>query len=730
MHHLLHSFMNDPSWAVALHAAAMPAGLASAGLAAVLLAIWLVRRPARTWSTAAALLGLTVAAVGALTLYRLVPQRIGEGRFAVLAAMRERPHDPWPRPAGHVPLGAFGASETAKGIVEPGGSFSPAFRSFGISVWVVEEGGAISSTSDDVPAGLASARYDHSPEGQPAIVVEAPAYVATWSVVGAAHFRLDLVGRAAPGQHVEVAIRSVGPAGGPLHRIVADGSRLHLDEAWTIESKTSTRLTALGEEGVAGWTRPDATPPSRVASATGWAHARLAGAADSRVVLEVLGNAVPAPPWPVPQVRLSLKRIDPAFAHMLEAQITALLSGVVGDETRPGDPVNYPLQWQRDATFILVALARAGYTDLTKRLARPIAREDFFGGFGSESDAPGLALWALSETATLVNERPFDLALWPDVVRKAALITEMLGTNTEMRRPYSGSIVPDYVGHPDLTLVTGPNRDGLISGRMDWHRPVLFVNAVSFAGLRGAAKIAERLGEFERAAEWTRLAESIKAAWRRVFSAPDRIADAENERTFVSGLWPSEIAEPATFEQRLDARWRRHWTAPDQPAERPLWTYFTLAEAHQWLRLGRQDRVWGVLNYFAAHQPMPGLHTLWEGRREENSFGLWKTARGWVRPPNVNPHYWSAAEMLLLQLAMLATVSNEADSEELIIGMGVPPAWLGQPFAVTGIGTSRGTVDWAWTGREVQVTHAGDPLPVRLGPSFPPGTAVTLRSGP
>ena len=39
-----------------------------------------------------------------------------------------------------------------------------------------------------------------------------------------------------------------------------------------------------------------------------------------------------------------------------------------------------------------------------------------------------------------------------------------------------------------------PADRGLIVGRMDWHFPVLYVNAVSYHGLMDAARLADRPG--------------------------------------------------------------------------------------------------------------------------------------------------------------------------------------------------------------------------------------------
>src|SRR5437870_5820937 len=72
-------------------------------------------------------------------------------RLEVIQAMLQRPNDPWPRGKGHVVLAVPGCSEASKGYHEPGGSFSPSFGSFGVSIWVADNDGKIVATSDSLP---------------------------------------------------------------------------------------------------------------------------------------------------------------------------------------------------------------------------------------------------------------------------------------------------------------------------------------------------------------------------------------------------------------------------------------------------------------------------------------------------------------------------------------------------------------------------------------------------
>lgn len=161
------------------------------------------------------------------------------------------------------------------------------------------------------------------------------------------------------------------------------------------------------------------------------------------------------------------------------------------------------------------------------------------------------------------------------------------------------------------------------------------------------------------------------------------------------------------------------WDA-GRPKERPLWTYFTAAEAHQWLFLERPDRTWETLHYFFDQQCAPGLYTYWEGEGEENTFKQWENYRGWLQPRHVTPHYWTASEMLHLQLDMLVYVDESKPEFELVIGGGIPASWLKEPISVKDYRTKAGVVSWDYRNGElkVRVVGAHRKFPIRAGISF------------
>lgn len=678
-----------------------------------------------------------------LTLFVLVPafvlsilpttQAAGEvPRVSVVNAMIQRPEAPWPRGKGHVVLAIPGSREEAKAYHEPGGSFSPAFGSFGVSLWVTDDKDRLITTSDTLPLEQVEQRlvwpdqplWPKRPD-VPGIETKTPYYDATWSSAGAGGWQLHL--RAKGTNRLSLVVRSVGPAGAPMTSLhwFPDG-RLFVNDRWTLAFSPKSIEAEVVPPANNDPTRTKSPAPKWKAEADwGYAQFKLLKGQEYWVTID---DARVPPPNPLKfsktRAGLKLELPDKPFVDCLNAQVAHVMMGLVDNETRPGDPNNYPLNWLRDGAYIIVALARAGQLDVAKQLCVPFAENDFFGGFGSEADGPGLALWAIEEVAVRARDPKFDESVWPHAGRKAGLTLEMLSATQPLRKPFVGPIVPGHTNRDDLDLVCDAAKNGLIVGKMDWHRPILFVNAVSYRGLLSAAELGERLKKGDEANNWRARAADLSQAWAKAFNS----SEADNERTYVAGLHPTWVVpDTAAFQKKLEERRTRTHDAQNRLKEKPLWTYFTLAEAHQWLVLGRPDKAWNDVRWFWDNQGSPGLYTWWEGEGEENTFHRWEQVRGWVTPPHVTPHYWTAAEMLLLQLDMLAYLDESGAEPTLVIGAGVPEAWLAKPMNVEGLTTRLGGVDWQWKGGKMTVWLHGAKCAVKLGPAFKSNTSLKVK---
>ena len=626
-----------------------------------------------------------------------------------LAAVRDAyPDADWPRGEGHVLLGSIGSAIDGKGYHEPGGNFSPGFGSFGMSFLFFDDADALVSSSNTVPAADISQRIGD--DGM-SIETQTPLYTATWRAVAERQWTLRFQPASAPGMKAVLRLGSTGPAGNPVHHVDWDGSRLRINDTHDIVFDRPPEFVGLQDER----RRPSLDPASWKKSAgsdDGYTNVLVVLPVEDvhNIAVRSIADGEPKPGFGPPERGLLVDVPDMRFVESLHAQSFHLRMGLIGHETRPGDPANYGITWLRDGAYILTAMARTGDLALAKEVSRTFAINDFFGGFGSEADGPGLAIWAISEVAERLDDPEYDRWLWPHIERKAQLILEMARTNRNMYRKYTGPVIPEMRNRmiSDLTLVARPARDGMIVGKMDNHRPIFYVNSTAYLGLTRAAAMARRAGFPDEASRWASQAARIRQAWaRKISNHPDRW----NRRTAISGLWPSEIAAGslAEFETILQANWIKTHGDDGGFNSTPEWPYFDVAEAHQWLMIGQPERAWSTLEWFWQNQVSPGLYTWWEGSKEENSMHLWETVRGWDHPNHVTPHYWTAAEIALLQLDMLAYEEGSGDDIVIRIGSGIPAEWLDEPMSVTGLQLRNGVLNWAWDGGELSVQWAGSP---------------------
>jgi len=679
--------------------------------------------------------------------------------YRLRTAMLERPADPWPRGSvgvlrkktgrindggpsdwvprsvGHVILGWPGSKEEEKAYHEPGGSFSPGVGSFGVSIWITDAAGNITATSDNIPLTLLREQLVwNNPKGLPGIVTDSPYYRAQWSAVGPGTWRLTIKTQPRADSKPVIVVRSVGPAGGPIRSLVWAEQRLLINDRWTVTVEPKPAVIHLGEEGKKGWLS-ERLEMKHWNSENGWGYAKieLGEKLDYNLLITDSNDAAVAGEDIAEYASgLRMNLPDDRFAASANAQIAHLMMGLVGQEARPGDPMSYPFAWLRDEAYITVALGRSGQSTAAKRLSKHLAENDFFGGFGAEADQPGLAIWALTDLALQLKQPQYDRWLWPHIRRKAELILEMLAADRPIHKPLRTPVIPLYTkplpsGDPDITLVSERARDGLIIGRIDNSRPVLYVNAVSYLGLMDAALMADRLGESASAQQWRARATELKQAWSRIFDQKP----PDERFALAYSLWPAWMANPKTpnFSSGLEASWANY--AQDnfwQPARSNA---FKPAEARQWLVLGRGDRAWTTLSAFWHHQESPGLYHWRSEAGPENTFNGWKNVRGWLEGQDaVVPSYKMAAEILLLQLDMLAYDDKSAAEPTLVIGAGIPPSWLGQPLSVRNLSTRIGLVNWTWDGRSMRVTISGSRPRVRLGSAWAPATPLRVEYTP
>lgn len=647
-------------------------------------------------------------------------QPVNQRQLTLLEKYR-RPNDFWPRGDGHIVLAEPGSPLSQKAYYEPGGSFSPSPGSFGLAIWVMDKSSKVIATSDNIPMENIQQGYSFDAGDIPSIKAATAYYDCEWKYADHGSWQLLLKNKDAGQYSLAVVIRSAGPAGGPLNSVAWDSTRLLINRQWIVQSSEKPSGITNGNEKE-GELQKDVPYKAFVANDEGWAFSKLIfNRPEFSVTLtDTKPQYSSVLPYKKigPQFEIDLP--DQNFVHSLKSQIATLMMGYIGKQTGPGEPVNYPLAWERDGAYSLAAMAKSGNLQTAKELSKYFAENDFFGGFGSEGDAPGSAINALTEVAFLLNDPEYFKWVWPHIKRKLAIIDEMMNADTNIYKNFVGPLVPpleaDIKRRKLICLKTADS--GVIMGTMDLHFPALYITSISYRGLVQASRLAGYFKENELASECVEKAAKLQAAWRRNFGKPKY----DNERNFMISIWPSWMTNKsnALFKEKILAKHTEDWGDGNEPKERPLWTYFSVSEAHQWLFMDEPDYTWKTMHYFWNNQCAPGFYTYWEGNGEENTFRQWEHYRGWLQPKYVTPHYWTASEMTLLQLDMLVYVNESKPDFELVIGAGVPAEWLTKYMSVKNYRTKTGMVSWEYKNNTLNVTVKGavKKYAVRAGVNF------------
>lgn len=648
-------------------------------------------------------------------------------RELMTAMMEKDPERPWPRSIGHVPLAVPGAPEGGTAYHEPGGDFSPQLPSFGVSLWLCDAAGVPVVVSQTVP--LNEITQELVPSGHPtipAIVTRTPYYQATWTRLDGSRWELRFKNET---NHAPViVIRSVGPAGGPVTALNREEGQVTVNHRWSVAATPTPDRIAMGDENATGWMTAQSAATSW-SGESGWGYARLQYAmaatkpgeeirvvlSDLRPPVEIEGYYKQAPKL----ARLALP--DPRVQASMYAQITHLMMGLVDDETRPGDPAVFYRAWHRQGAYIVAALARAGEPRVSRVLSQFLAMHDFAGGSGPEADAPGLAIWALTESAGYIADKVHDEWLWPHILRKARRIEDMLTTKAPLVESFRIPAPHDFkhLRQTRTALLAQPAREGLIVGRVGDEWPSQYVNAVSYRGLVAAAEFAEQLGKRQQATRWRTQAQGLLESWQRQPS--NQIVEGRSSPVSLRAL-----AAPSSRRHQLKQPLTTYRPSADQTTSAGQLSY-----AHQALRQGKPEAVWTVLHRLWGEQASPGLYT-WDTVlpvKDEVADG-WQYARGWHNELAVTPDYETAALLLLLQQDMLAYVDDQAAEPTVVVGAGITPAWLPQPMAVSNLALPAGSITWQWDGHAMRVTLRGPSREVRLGAAFPPGTSLTVTHKP
>ena len=656
----------------------------------------------------------------------------------MLPMKRQYPNWIWNRSDSHVILGVPGSPETFKTVVEPGNSFSPGFRSYGVSSWVTVDGKLYAP--EELAATSLNWRYR---DGYLPVLesvwragpIEVRSRLFTEGDVASrriqTYFTVDLVNTSSEPIEVtlHLVVRSFGATGGPITALEFDGRDVLVNEAVALTFDTEPDVTrAVASEGGVDISTVlrDGSPPSSSSAvdALGWASGsadfilRLApGETATRRATAFLHSGDAALDWLHRRrglpfeggdveafltrwrqlLPLSFDLPDKRFGEAMLAQIAYLAMSTVGLEPRIS-PISYPLWWLRDGSYVLVALEKGGFREWVDKAIRNVAMREPFGGFGAEGDGASQLIWLISEHYLMTGDLDFLRDNFPHIQRNADLLFRMRRATapvfgrTEIR-------TPEMMLQAQADLMAAPAKDDLIMGRMDWHFPRFWINGWAYFALTRAALCAEALGLD---------GEGYRREAAEILEALNKLKPAEfgdDERDFNSAFWPTAWASPD--DEIITERFGHFWDTVRFPGgthspERE-WTYFEAGQAHNQMILGDRDRTWVSIEYFLSTHTAPGLYTYHEGIGDENTSLQWQRSRGWDTIRHVTPHGWTSAELFLL---LRDALIRELPGGALAVGTGIPDRWLDEDFSVRGLPSHFGLVDLEYDAAAGTVTVA------------------------
>lgn len=682
--------------------------------------------------------------------------------FDTLQKLQQHPEWLPPRSDLRVFLGESGAPEATKTTVEPGNTFSPGMMTFGVTWWLrFPENGRFFAPE---VADLSDLVWSYEEGYLPIIHCQTRIYGiearhslfqdGTYSRRSeAVCARLTLTNQS---DHMEtlqvfIALRSLGPAGGEVKSLMVGDDRASL---WNeirqlpylgVDQQPTAAGCGVGDPVVLA--RHGQVPGVQsVKDNEGWCFGlfrfdvRLKPGDTWQVSydcpLQTIGpvqDLLPGPGAPLPgnfDQRLQqhkavwkerfngihLEVPDEDFRNAFFAGIQHLLTAMVGDQPRIA-VLSYPLPWLRDSVFIVRCLDLAGFHEQARSACNFIARNDFFGGFGAEGDAPGEGLWALVEHYRINRDRDWLEEVYPAIQRKAQWLRRMRTAQNTIQVFQDAPTLAFTHAHRTTGIICLPAKDGLIQGTMDFgvDYSLGWVNQWAICGLREAAFAARELGRSEDADAFSAEADDLLRALQEY--TLDHPAFFEHDRTTNSLLWPTQAwaGHLDLIRDPFNRWWDNNRGDGDHFKAEPYWLYFEEAQAHNALLMGQRERAWTAMDYRLRHQDLPGLFGWREGGEgvgTENAVRgvtLIPFLRGCHKFDSITPHGWSQAEMWLLQRAMLVEEWNNG----LLLFAGVPKHWLtpGARITVGGFSTAFGRIDAsliiAMDGKNAEIEYSG-----------------------
>jgi len=666
----------------------------------------------------------------------------------------------------HVPIGTANTVDTLKTFVEAEGSFSPGFATYGVYCWVYDR-----PTKKLVAPTMPGVANDHRLAGTGYLIPQTDWKAGETAVrtevcqvqrqcpggklqVVAARVRLTNGGSGPASVFVYVALRPLGPAGGPVRQLALSkaGDALLVDGHAAVIADTAVQAAGVSDrDDVGRWALLGRVPERRQAESaagdcsgtlrfdlelepresktlgvicpvlpgrravghdwdgtSGWAQLDLAEpkAADGGTLQPDPGldyyrrlkaDAVFAEArayWKQLAARATIRVPDARWAECFAAIV-----GHAAMELNEGAPdvavINYNV-FNRDGVYVAAILQKSGNLALAEAAIDFFLKHPFNGRTRVEADNPGQILWVMGEHWRFSHDRQWLDRVYPSAAKIAAMIHYYRTTPgphyvKAESLEFGDALPPD---RPDER--PAQRRQVLKPGSCDGHHPE-YTEAFDVAGLRATAMLARAADKENDAVKWAALAEKLMAGYDGAFG--DRLPDGYGN---YAVLWPCRLYPLATGKACEQFR--------GNGATRPGgWRYFALAKAHQGLLAGNRAAGYMTLANHLDHPQMHGWYAFDEGGR--SGSGGWRFARTTWKSSVAMPHGWAIAEVWLLLRDCL--VVEHGDRLRLLAG--IAPEWFAHEagMAVENLPTHFGRCSFVYkpTADGATLTFSGDASP-------------------
>jgi hypothetical protein len=583
-------------------------------------------------------------------------------------------------------------------IVDPRGLVTPQFDGWSLDFWLVPEQGLPLFPSKE-------AEFNQEIEATDNIRIRSLARRASlWlrsdvrmtAENGAPCCAISLQADAGPRGFLAVALRPYNPEGVSMVRRIEPLLGRHgwrIDdrhEVWFDDAPVRSLYSSYAEGDVSLRLAED-IPAVGVKCPAGMATAAalfpVSGLAEHPIVVRVpiydelsprkKPGATTTPSWTEAKQGLArLELPEPRYQRLYDLALAGVILHSPCD-VYPG-PYTYKRFWFRDAVLILQVLLALGGTERTRRAINQFGprqrRDGYFLSQEGEWDSNGQVLWLYDRFRRLTGEALPEA--WLDAARRGARWISRKRLPRDSGRKEAG-LLPAGFSAEHL----GPN---------DFY---YWDDFWAVGGLQGTARIFQetdpKLAQEcrEEAAEFLATIErSIPSGPQRRFpgaipASPYRRMDSGAIGSVVAD-YPLQLLPPGDSRMLLTADFLRahsfhHGVFMQDMIHSGLNVYLTLHLAQVWLRAGKPESVWALMDRVAVLA---------------SPTGQWPEA---IHPRTLGgcmgdgQHIWAAAEWLML----LRNLFVRDEGERLILGAGIAPAWLeAGPAALGPVLTPHGPV--------------------------------------